>query len=66
VKTSPLAALDKAEELIVHYLGSDILDVRETLRAIRDARAEILRQATSREALARARDPGSADFEMWP
>jgi hypothetical protein len=66
MKTSPLAALDKAEELITHYLGSDILDVRETLRAIRAARAEILRQATSSEALARARDPGCADYEAWP
>jgi hypothetical protein len=48
MKTSPLAALDKAEDLIVSRLPPHDLigpEVRETLRAIRAARAEILRQA---------------------
>jgi hypothetical protein len=53
VRTSPLAALDKAEDLIVALLDGPssaglVLvppEARETLRAIRAARAEILRQA---------------------
>jgi hypothetical protein len=44
MKTSALAALDEAESLLI-LAGFDSVYVRGALRAIRAARAEILRQA---------------------